>query len=297
MNRGRFAPILEDCLHRLDMGETLQVVLDDHPEKADRLKTLLGLALVSRALPKPTPGQAAMRAGINHLLEEMNTMQRANGFRKMEPKPTSRQVRERWLGSIPALFQVRKTQRLAPIYRLVVIGLVVIIAGSVLTVNASASSLPGDVLYDLKLGVEQARMLLTLDEEAKGELALVFERERLSEVEALMASGRSEQVKFNGRVEEMGESIRVISGIPVQLPHETKVNEKLEKGTEVKVEAITQEDGTLLALTISADDDDLPKGQAKDKETGQDQDKETGQDKDKETGQGKEKIKDKKKNR
>ena len=289
MNRGRFAPLLEDCLHRLDKGESLRVVLNDYPTKADRLKTLLGLALVSRALPKPTPGQAAMRAGINHLLEEMNNLQRANGFRRMEPKPASRQLKERWLGNIPNLFPDMRVPSLNPIYRLVMVGVVVIMAGSVLTINTSSSSLPGDPLYDLKLGLEQARMFLTFEEEAKQDLALVFERERLSEVETLLAGDRSERVRFHGTIEVVEESTQIISGIHVQVGPETNLVENLEEGEEVEVSAITQEDGTLMALMISADGDDL-EDLDDDLATGSDKDK------DKDTGEGKDKEKNKEDN-
>ncbi len=50
-----FAEILEIYLHRLDRGEDLQSVLERYPDHADRLRSLLAVAMVSRALPKPKP--------------------------------------------------------------------------------------------------------------------------------------------------------------------------------------------------------------------------------------------------
>ena len=241
---------LEDCLNRLDKGESLQEVLKTYPAQAGRLEKLLGLAMVSRALPKPVPSKAAERVGKNYLLESMHILQYANAFRKMDPQPASRPGRESWWRRTLSPISV-KMLRLKPVYRLAMIGLVMILVGSFFTINSSASSLPGDTLYDLKIGLEQVHMLFTFNEEAKQELALTFEKERLFEVKALLAEGRSEYVDFSGIVDKANKSNRIISGIDVQVDPETNLDENLEEGTKVEVGAKTQEDGTLLALKVN----------------------------------------------
>ena len=283
---------LEDCLNRLDKGESLQEVLKTYPAQAGRLEKLLGLAMVSRALPKPVPSKAAERVGKNYLLESMHILQYANAFRKMDPQPASRPGRESWWRRTLSPISV-KMLRLKPVYRLAMIGLVMILVGSFFTINSSASSLPGDTLYDLKIGLEQVHMLFTFNEEAKQELALTFEKERLFEVKALLAEGRSEYVDFSGIVDKANKSNRIISGIDVQVDPETNLDENLEEGTKVEVGAKTQEDGTLLALKVNeatsgfdldmvgAADDDLDEEKDKDKDKDKEKDKDKDKDKDK----------------
>jgi len=53
------------------------------------------------------------------------------------------------------------------------------------TAYASQDSLPGDTLYPVKLGTEQVRRLLTIDDIATVELELTFAGIRLQEIEAL----------------------------------------------------------------------------------------------------------------
>ena len=280
MNRHRFDLILEDCLSRIDRGESLQEVLDSYPVLNGHLEPLIWAAMMGRRLPIPVPSEDGFRTGKNMLLAEMNKMQRANGFRQKAKVPASSHLTERWLGSLVKLFQVKRTTSLGPIYRFAVIGLVLVLMGGFLTVNASASSLPGDVLYDLKLGLEQTRVFFTFDPEARQDLMLAIEEERLAEVEILLAAGRQEEVEFGGVIEQKFESIWIIKGISVQVDPVTELDGDLEIGSEVDVFAITMEDGSLQASDISAEVDDFDEDdKVKDKED-KDKDKED-KDKDK----------------
>ncbi|MCD4801612.1 MAG: DUF5667 domain-containing protein, partial [Anaerolineales bacterium] len=255
MNRHRFDLILEDCLSRIDRGESLQDVLDSYPALNGHLEPLVQAALMGRRLPKPVPSEDGFRTGKNMLLAEMNNMQQANGFRQKAKVPVPSVLTERWLGSLVKLFQVKRTTSLGPVYRFAMIGLVLVLMGGFLTVNASASSLPGDVLYDLKLGLEQTRVYFTFDPEARQDLMLAIEEERLAEVEILLAAGRQEEVEFGGVIEQKFESTWIIKGISVQVDPVTELDGDLEIGSEVDVFAITMEDGSLQASDISAEVD------------------------------------------
>jgi len=298
MNRPRFDLILEDCLSRIDRGESLQDVLDSYPALKGRLKPLVRAALMGRQLPRPVPSREGFRTGKNMLLAEMNNMQRANGFRQKARVPASSLLAERWLGSLVRLFQVKRTTVLTPVYRFAVVGLILVLAGGFLTVNASASSLPGDVLYDLKLGLEQTRVFFTFDQEARQDLMLAIEEERLAEVEILLAAGRQEEVEFGGVIEQKFESTWIIKGISVQIDPVTELIGDLEIGSEVEVFAITKEDGTLQASDISAEVDDFDEDdKVKDKKDKvkdeKDKEKKDKEDKDKEDKDKKDKDKDK----
>ena len=292
MNRCKFDLILEECLNRMDRGESLQDVLDSYPLLNGHLEPLVRAALLGRRLPRPVPSKDGFRTGKNMLLAEMNNMRQANSSRQKRSSPASSRLAESWLGSVARLFQVKRTASLAPVYRFVVIGLVLVLGGGFLTVNTSASSLPGDPLYDLKLGLEQTQVFFTFDPEAKQELALEIEQERLSEVELLLAAGRQEEVEFGGVIEQKSESFLVIKGISVQIGPVTELKGDLEIGSVVDVAATTLEDGTLQASDISAAVGDLEDDKDKDKEKDKEDKEKDKEDKEKDK-EDKDKDKDK----
>ncbi len=293
MNRYRFDLILEDCLSRIDRGESLPEVVDSYPALESHLEPLLRVALMGRSLPKPVPSSDGFRIGKNMVLAEMNKIQQANTFRQNRYNPDSSRLTKRWLGRITRLIQVKRTTSLTPIYRFAVVGLVLILMGGFLTVNASASSLPGDVLYDLKLGLEQARIFFIFDQDARQDLALEFEKERVSEVELLLETGREEEVEFGGVIEHKGESIWIIKGFSVQIAPVTEMKGDPEIGSEVDVAATTQEDGTLQASEISVEVDDLDDDKVKDKDDKVKDKDDKVQDKDDKVQDNDDKVKDK----
>jgi len=293
MNRYKFDLILEDCLSRIDRGESLQDVLDSYPLLNGHLEPLVRAALMGRRLPRPVPSRDGFRTGKNMLLAEMNNMHQVNSFRQKGSRTASSSLTERWLGNLARLFQVKRTKSLAPVYRFAVVGLVLGLGGGFLTVNASASSLPGDALYDLKLGLEQARVFFTFDPEARQDLALEIEEERLSEVELLLEAGRQEEVVFGGVIEQKGESIWVIKGISVQIDPITELKGNLVIGSVVDVAATTLEDGTLQASDISLEVGDLDDDKVKDKDDKVKDDKDKEKDKDEKDKEKDEKDKEK----
>jgi hypothetical protein len=293
MNRYKFDLILEDCLSRIDRGESLQDVLDSYPLLNGHLEPLVRAALMGRRLPRPVPSRDGFRTGKNMLLAEMNNMHQVNSFRQKGSRTASSSLTERWLGNLARLFQVKRTKSLAPVYRFAVVGLVLVLGGGFLTVNASASSLPGDALYDLKLGLEQARVFFTFDPEARQDLALEIEEERLSEVELLLEAGRQEEVVFGGVIEQKGESIWVIKGISVQIDPITELKGNLVIGSVVDVAATTLEDGTLQASDISLEVGDLDDDKVKDKDDKVKDDKDKEKDKDEKDKEKDEKDKEK----
>lgn len=81
-----------------------------------------------------------------------------------------------------------------PNYRLIFrpIGVIAMIAvvvssGSIATVSAARSSLPGDTFYPVKIGLERAQISLALSQEKKAELEIAFAGSRLKEAEEIMA--------------------------------------------------------------------------------------------------------------
>lgn len=148
----KFDRILDDCLLRMDRGESLMDILAVYPAQADKLKPLILVAMLSRALPQPVPGYTALRVGKNQLLAEMASMQAEDSFIKPKPvQPPRERVVDRWVGSL---------KRLQPAYRFAMLSLVVILAGGFFTLSASASGLADNIIHTLFYSFEQVGDLL-----------------------------------------------------------------------------------------------------------------------------------------
>jgi len=151
----RFSAVVEESLQRFDRGENLPDVLADYPAQADQLESLLLVAMASRAFPVPIPGQTAQRLGRNQMLAEMAELEGKGVLRKKPAAPLA----SRWVGRLAGALRRMGYNKLAYSSRLAMVSLVLILSGSFLTLNASASSQPGDLFYTLKLNLESSGLV------------------------------------------------------------------------------------------------------------------------------------------
>ena len=152
MMPSKFDRILEDCLSRMDRGESLLDILAVYPDLTDKIKPLLMVAMLSRAVPQPVPGYTALRVGKNQLLAEMASVQAEGGFLKRKPVAPPRE------GIVDRL--ARSLKQLRPAYRFAMLSLVVILAGGFFTFSASASGLADNIMQTLFFSFEQVGDLL-----------------------------------------------------------------------------------------------------------------------------------------
>ncbi len=150
----RFDRILDDCLLRMDRGESLMDILAVFPSQADKLKPLLLVAMLSRALPQPVPGYTALRVGKNQMLAEMASMQADGGFLERKPVEPPRE------GIVDRL--ARSLKQLQPAYRFAMLSLVVVLAGGFFTLSASASGLADNIMQTIFFSFEQVGELFWL---------------------------------------------------------------------------------------------------------------------------------------
>ncbi|MCA9988687.1 MAG: hypothetical protein KDE59_30480 [Anaerolineales bacterium] len=68
MKSSRFESVLDECLTRLDAGESLDKCLQEHPQHAAELNALLGVARSVQALPPPPINRRQYQAGISLML-------------------------------------------------------------------------------------------------------------------------------------------------------------------------------------------------------------------------------------
>ncbi len=258
MNTYDLELLLEECRKELAGGRSLKDILTDHPAQAERLEPLLKAIIFTSSMSKPKAPEAAVLQGKNRLLSEVDDLRNEDHFFNFGTKGHNLRYSGKWLEN---LLHRQENNEMKLIPRLAIYLVVTVLIAGFFTVTASASSLPGDVLYGLKLNWEQVQKALASSEQTRIELEFEFDQERLSEVEILLFEGRIEAVEFSGQVEDMGEFSWVIGGIDVTVGPETELKDVIGIGDIVEVGAVTQDDGTLLALEISldnhSDDDDL----------------------------------------
>lgn len=165
-------------LTRLQSGEvSAEACLQAMSSESEALASLMQIAAESHELlapSSPRPGFAsASRTRVLKRLREAR----------------SGELRQRaWLSTrIPRRFGFFR-----PAFAGVAIILVLTLLGSSVGVAyASSDSLPGDSLYGVKLGLEDARLALTLNPLEDAKLLLRFSETRLGEIETLVTEGRS----------------------------------------------------------------------------------------------------------
>jgi hypothetical protein len=212
----------DDCIERLNDGETLDACLRVYPQYANELRPMLMAGqIVQRARISPIEVQAAQARGRERLIFAMHQA------------PVQRRG-----NTIP--FARLLTQAAA----------VVLILGLFLggTGLAAESSLPGDPLYGYKRFTEGVRLALPGDQEA---LAEQFAQRRIDEIRQLLAIDRAESVDFSGVVESITAAQWQVAGLSLNVPASTPDSANIRVNDFVAVRAFTTTDGTLTAEQIS----------------------------------------------
>jgi hypothetical protein len=173
--------ILDRCLTRIaEGGATVEACLGEYPELAGELQPLLEMALQARAeRPSLAPSSGFAQTSEQRLM---------NLLRPRQPIPARRPERPRRAWQLPMW------RRLVPVgvtaALLAAVGL-----GGLGVVSASAGALPGDGLYGLKRGLEEVRLVLTIDPQAETDLLSQYADERLEEIQVLSDEGRLDDLE------------------------------------------------------------------------------------------------------
>ncbi len=217
--------ILETILENIfEQGTDVEASLAEFPEYADELRPLLQAALASQEIAPAAVPDDVLRRGRARLLQQ------------------AAQMRDAASAPRASLFDFR--------FASVALGLVLIflISGAGL-ISVSASSLPGDSLYPVKLGWESAHFWFA-DEAKTASLKVKYEEERREEVQALLGGRRLATVQFEGVVASLNGSKWEVAGVPVILSVDAQVEAGIAIGADVIVSGQTQSDGTVLATKI-----------------------------------------------
>lgn len=171
------AQALDRCLDRIQSGSaTMEDCLRDYPELAEQLGPLMRTALQAESLLTPAGPTAAYRAASEARL--LNRLRHAQAVQRPAPQQPRARPR-RW--------------RLA--YAMAGLVLAVALVGSSVGVaSAAAGSLPGDPLYGVKRGLEEASLALSVTSAGDTALLMEFAQRRLAEAQALIEAGRAQDV-------------------------------------------------------------------------------------------------------
>jgi LysM repeat protein len=214
----------DDCIERLNEGETLDACLRVYPQFANELRPMLTAGqVIQRARIAPVEVQAAQARGRERLL-----------FAMQQTPP----IPQRRANTIP--FMRLLTQAAA----------IILIFGALLggTALAAESSLPGDPLYGYKRLTEGARLALPGDHDS---LAEQFAQRRVDEIRQLLAIDRAESVDFSGVVEAIAGAQWQVVGLSLNVPDGTPDSAVIRVNDFVAVQAFTTTEGTLTAEQIT----------------------------------------------
>jgi len=172
--------LLQDCLDRIARGEDdLESALARHPQAAERLRPRLELALrlqASRPALQARPG--FMAASQARLLEQIRAGE------KPRPVPF-------WRRQLPFL----RPGRTFNLVTLALALLCVVTMGQNLILG-SRLALPGETLYPLKRGIEQAQLALSLSPAGDTRLQIEFSQRRAAEIVELILDEQYDQAPY-----------------------------------------------------------------------------------------------------
>lgn len=222
MSKGKeFNDILDECLERLlASGETVEQCLERYPEYAADLEPLLQTAMAAHRAMDFRPSED-FRARARYQIRAEMARARVKKWRSILA------WQPRWAMVVVAV-------------------LAVLLAGSG-TVLAADSSMPGALLYPVKLATENVRLTLSSSDVARAELYATLVNRRIAEMDYAIEKGKLQHVertaeRLNDHLAMMsrlslapGKAEAAPEGTAKEAPREEKAPEKPGQRTAEKV--------------------------------------------------------------
>lgn len=237
---------LDASLAMIAAGKTIEDCLQAYPHQADELQPSLAIAAALQAqIAQPAPARPA--AAVSK--QRTTFLKAATAARR---KSHSQPANAGWRQTLPGLFRQPAWARAAAM--LLVVVLLFSFGRGAMT--AAADALPGDALYPVKLAAEQARLLVTADEDQRAELREQFEQSRREEAAVVVQQHRAVQVQFSGVIESMVDGAWRIAGLatPVVVPGDAVMRGQPAVGAHVIILAYSDGFGNLVARQVLVQD-------------------------------------------
>ena len=178
----RMEGILDKCIERLRKGETVEAILKDYPEESNLLKSQLGMAKSLFQLKHPEPDMSAVHRTIFKIGSE-------HGFQGVK--------RERDCGFRTVLAWAASI-------------ILIIMTGTYAAANFADSSIPGDLLYPVKLASEKVRLALVRTPHGEVEMRIALSERRMQEVIVSTEQGNLHEAVLGAMLDEAGKAVNNI---------------------------------------------------------------------------------------
>ena len=163
--------LLDNCISEMRNGKSIDECLAKYSQYAGQLRPLLQLVQQLENFPQPEPAKEAISGTLinigHHIAQHSIATEKLTAVEKLQKKSS--------------IFNIIRRPKIAWAFSLVFLFLVVLFSAATI----SANSVPGDILYPLKLATEKVKFLLTFNSEKKAELRLTFSDKRLQEMIAV----------------------------------------------------------------------------------------------------------------
>lgn len=141
---------------------------------------------------------------------------------------------------------------LAPVARpltIAVLAVAIVLTSGIAGVSASKASLPGDVLYPVKLTSEKLQVSFTGSSQRKAELYLDFAQERMNEIEQINQNENPDDSKIEKTAGKLKKNIEQASAQLEDVTENKKSDDAVElaKNVDQKLEVITEQLNTMRA--------------------------------------------------
>jgi len=194
----RMEKIFNICLEKMEEGIPLDKILMEYPDQRGELKELLTVARDIENIPLPQVREEAVASCLT----------KANMALESQRKLA-------WRAKLPKLQWPRLSYFQSPAWAKALAFVFIVILISWSTVSLSGDSIPGNLLYPVKLTTERVRFYLTTDPEGKAELRLTYSEERMQElVRYLDEKGELNTKVLKAMLDEAALTVDHISRLP-----------------------------------------------------------------------------------
>ncbi len=195
MDKRPIEDIFDECYEKLLSGMPIEEILSLYPRHASELRELLSVA---KSMHRSSPVEASDKAMVSCLIKVGEAIQ--------QQKERSFGARLQKLFFFPSVSWARGVALTLVIF-FVVWG----------TANVSASSVPGDPLYLVKLITEKVKYFLAINPEGQVELKIVFSETRSKElVSKFNKDGQIDVETMKAMLKEAEASINLVANLPTK---------------------------------------------------------------------------------
>lgn len=254
MENPLFDTMLDECLKKIRAGTPLEECLQTYPHAADQLRPLLRLADSFSQFSVPQPSAKSIQSGRERMLQHAQRVQTSqNEKMALPPAAVSAGGFDRYTKRIWSFFIGKEKNQMKLGLRLGISTLLALVLVSTMLVSASAASLPGDILYGVKIGWENTRMNLLTTEEQKAEFKLAMIKERHQELVEMIEKGHAGITTMIGLVQDIKDGVMVINGVMVTITDDKLLSE-IKKGDIVAATIEVTKDGKVILIKIELTD-------------------------------------------